>query len=995
MSDDESEAGPETGAEEPWTSDDSTSPPGGDTAELGSDDSFLRALVAAPSVDPAVLRPWPRPGDMLGHLRIDAVLGEGGMGVVYQAWDTRLSRPVALKFLKLWPAGATERRQVLSGLLEEGRRVAALDHRNIVTVYSADEIDGRLCLTMQALDGRTLAQRIKEGPLPADEAAALMLQAAQGLDHAHRLSTPIIHRDVKPSNLFLTDRGVLKILDFGIARFIDEETTGGDRGALVGTLPYVAPEVCAGQTADARSDLYSLGITWYELLTGAPPFKGSPSDVVWGHLHSAPPPPERPVPREAWAIVRRLLAKDPAERYPDAASLTAALRSAFPHLEGPAAPAGARPQASDNPYRGLAAFGPEHAERFFGREALVGRLVETLEGMRQGGEGAPPRVLPLVGPSGSGKSSVALAGLVPWLRGAEGGGARVVVLSPGAAPVASLAEALGPGAQPPLSRLSGAEAVAARLLAEGPGLALVVDQFEEVFTLCTHEAERRALVEGLLAACQAPGGPIAILTLRSDFLRHTQPFPILNQAIARTGVIIPVLDAAALEEAIARPASAVGWPLDPATVSLMVQQSSGREGALPLLQFTLWRVWEGMAEGRGAASTVAELGGVGGALATEAQRLFDTLPEERRGRARRLLLSLVEVGEEGEIARRRVPVSDLVHHGEEPEAVRQLLLAFSAPGARLITLSNPGGDVEHAEVSHEALFTHWDTFRQWLALERSSLRLALQLDEATREWDDAGRPDGLLWRPPKLDHLKEAEREGLIQLNSRQRAFADAAYDLEFTRSAELDLHAQRARELDRLRRLQQSQQIEISELRRLRWAVDPTHRVRSRMVWTAVVCSLGGLLPIFGGRLQAAGLLTVDHGLHVMGLVLVTVACAVGVIRLRRAGGALFNNALVAGVLIGVGVMYAWQLVMALIGAPMLYVYYGDMAITLHLFSSLGLTFDRRLLWAAPWYLAAVVLAGMAPQYVLELYGAANLLGGATATLAWQRRRGPVAGDG
>lgn len=267
----------------------------------------------------------PLSGRTISHFRIDEPLGGGGMGVVYQAEDTRLGRPVALKFLAPELVRDPESK---ARFLTEARAASALDHPNLCTILEVGESeDGLLFLAMPRYDGESLERRIARGPLPVEEALEIAAQVARGLAKAHQHG--IVHRDVKPGNLFVTRDGVVKILDFGIAKLTGE--AGPTRlGAALGTPSYMAPEQTRAEAAEARADVWSLGVVFYEMLTGRRPFVGGTGvAVVHAVLHDTPEPLARlrpEVPAELDRIVSRMLAKDPEKRYADAAEVLADLR---------------------------------------------------------------------------------------------------------------------------------------------------------------------------------------------------------------------------------------------------------------------------------------------------------------------------------------------------------------------------------------------------------------------------------------------------------------------------------------------------------------------------------------------------------------------------------------------------------------------------------------------------------------------------------------------
>ena len=272
------------------------------------------------AVGPATLS-----GRTISHFRIGKPLGSGGMGVVYEAEDIQLGRTVALKFLA---PELVRDRAAKARFLTEARAASALDHPNICAIHEVGESeDNLLFLAMPRYDGESLDRRIARGPLAVAAAIEIVVQAARGLAKAHEHG--IIHRDVKPGNLFVTRDGVVKILDFGIAKLAGEAGPTVS-GAVLGTPSYMAPEQTRGETVDARADVWSLGVILYEMLAGRRPFMGgSGVAVVHAVLHEIPKPlthlrPEVP----AWLdrILSRMLAKDPGQRYVDAAAVLTDLR---------------------------------------------------------------------------------------------------------------------------------------------------------------------------------------------------------------------------------------------------------------------------------------------------------------------------------------------------------------------------------------------------------------------------------------------------------------------------------------------------------------------------------------------------------------------------------------------------------------------------------------------------------------------------------------------
>ncbi len=258
-----------------------------------------------------------RTGATIAQFHVLRKIGEGGMGVVYEAEDTRLGRQVALKFL---PAALAANPQALARLAREARAASALNHPNICTIYSVQDAGDQPFIEMERLDGQTLRERIAGRPLAVEEIVSITLQILDGLEAAH--AKGIVHRDLTPGNIFCTARGIVKILDFGVAQL---DSTGDADGAVMGTAAYMSPEQVSGQAVDARSDLFSLGAVIYEMATGGAAFQGSAAGAIRDAILTTEPPPPRALNRRLPAaldrIVLKALRKDRASRYQHAAEL--------------------------------------------------------------------------------------------------------------------------------------------------------------------------------------------------------------------------------------------------------------------------------------------------------------------------------------------------------------------------------------------------------------------------------------------------------------------------------------------------------------------------------------------------------------------------------------------------------------------------------------------------------------------------------------------------
>ncbi|MCP4573675.1 MAG: protein kinase [bacterium] len=281
-------------------------------------------------------------GRTVSHYRIVSQLGAGGMGVVYEALDLKLDRTVALKFL---PPESTRDPQARIRFVNEARAASALDHPNICTVYEIDETeDGQSFIAMACYEGETLKDRIARGPLPLDQALDVAHRIAGGLAKAHERG--IVHRDIKPANIFLTGDGMVKVLDFGLAK-LSKETRVTQTGATLGTVDYMSPEQAQGGEADHRTDLWCLGAVLYEMVTGLPPFRGEEKQaVVFAILNEAPEPltaVRTGVPMDLERLVTRCLEKDPCARYQTAGDLVSDLRRVQGRFESASQPTVALP----------------------------------------------------------------------------------------------------------------------------------------------------------------------------------------------------------------------------------------------------------------------------------------------------------------------------------------------------------------------------------------------------------------------------------------------------------------------------------------------------------------------------------------------------------------------------------------------------------------------------------------------------------------------------
>lgn len=703
------------------------------------------------------------PGDVIDGYRVTKLVAEGAMGEVYLAVDEQLGRRVALKFVKaaaLDPKG-------LERFRDEARVTAQFNHPHIVTVYAAGAFEGRPFLALEYLDGQTLRERLEQGPLTVPEALRLGRAIAQALAEAHRRD--VIHADLKPENVLLPRDGRVRVVDFGLARLVGAEGT-----AASGTPAYMAPERWSARPPHASMDVWALGVLLHEAIQGERPLSEqalaqlvySPKPVTMGaRVQSAP----------CSALISECLRLDPNER-PTANDVLARIERLL---------AGRDVAEGRSPFRGLEAFCEVDAPDFHGRTQEIDAALEKLR---------TDALVPIVGPSGVGKSSFVFAGVVPRLR--EGGVWEIVSLRPGRRPWVSLAAALGcevtslettPGGlvaalrsrtSMPSLKAETSSSLANALHRVKTRLLLLIDQFEELVTL-SDEVERLSFLRALALAA-SPDEPWRVMvTVRSDFLGAFASAPELTSALKSVLVLRP-LSKASLQEAIAAPLQRVGYELDdPRLPEEIASELIGKPAALPLLQFACQALWER----RHAAFRLIlrreydAMGGAVGALATHAERLVsELLPQERR-LTRALMLRLINPDGTRRPRSRAELLEGTAGRGEatqqsgsEAAAVLDRLVTN-----RLVVSRRQDAGLEPLfELAHESLVSTWPQLARWLAETQEARALTEEIEQAALIWDKRGRRDDETWVNEALVDATRRVQKWNVSLNSTPRDFIAA-----------------------------------------------------------------------------------------------------------------------------------------------------------------------------------------------------------------------------
>ena len=684
-----------------------------------------------------------------GRYRLLRLLGRGGQGEVWHAFDIKLRVEVALKSLRPDLLRDDRARELLRREVRSARQVVS---PNVCRVFDLVVEDGHEMVSMEFVDGTTLADLLRErGPLDLSRAGEIAAQLLAGLEAIH--AAGLIHRDLKTENVMLTLSRRVVVMDFGIARNLREMQAD----TIAGTPGYMSPEQAAGFPLDARADVFSAAVVLAEMVSSPGGGTHDSRKQLWADLREDPPR----VPAGPWsAVLRRALCRSPEGRYPSAGALARALELEQ-HATG---------RAEQSPYPGLLPFTREDARFFFGRELEVESLLRQLR---------RPRLRGVIGPSGAGKSSFLRAGVLPALPA----GWSALTCTPTDRPFTALAQALA------AEMVGDSEAVPLLPRFEDPGTAillarrwrqrhehalLVVDQAEELFTLNGIDVQRR--FAELLGRFVLEADVHVLLSLRDDFLLQCQAFEDLRPIFSELMPLTPPLGAA-LRRALVQPALLSGYRFeDERLVDDMLRDVAQERGTLPLLAFAMARLWEhrdrehGLLTRRG----YEEIGGVAGALAQHAEATLETIGAVRVPMVREILRNLVSAAGTRAFQERDELLSAFADQRGEAEEVldrlveARLLTSFEAP-------SEEGGTRHRRlEIIHESLLAAWPRLARWRDQDAEGARLRDQLRQAAQLWDERGRPIELLWSGPSFAEYLVWKARYTGRLSAREQSFGRA-----------------------------------------------------------------------------------------------------------------------------------------------------------------------------------------------------------------------------
>lgn len=709
-------------------------------------------------------------GRPLRGYRLVEEAGIGAFAIVWRAIQPSVNREVAIKQIRSELASQPE---FIRRFEAEAHLVARIEHPHIVPLIDFWRDPDSAYLVMRWLSGGTLEQRLDDGPLPLAETLVLAHQIGGALSAAH--GHGIIHRDVKTGNILFDEAGHAFLGDFGIA-LAATESAGPEAALSPGSPAYSAPEQIRREPLGPEADVFSLGVVIFECLTGSLPV---------APLGSA-------LPTSVVGAVAKATAKDPADRFSSIDDFLDALEPATVVLneESPVFDG-----AVTNPYNGLQAFDDGDTDRFFGRERLVSELVA-----RFAGDQISSRCAIVVGPSGSGKSSVVKAGLVPAIRAGEVAGSDqwfTTTMVPGPDPFEALEVALlRIAVNPPASLLDqlrdGSRGIlrsVRRCLSADEGtVLLVIDQFEELFTGSDTETADQFL-EALAAAVAEPTSPLRLVaTLRADYYGRPLAHQTFASVLKQTSVDVTPLAPDELERAIVEPARRQGVVFESGLVARIAAEANGRPAPLPLLQYALGELFDRRNGNVLTSEAYDDVGGLSGALASRAEAVFASSDPGKRVALRRLFGRMVDPLANSADLRRRIPVADVDRDADATWVLSQL------GQARLVTFDRDVSSREPTvEVAHEALLREWPRLVDWLREDAALLRSVDELSRAATTWEVGGREASDLYRGGRLEAAVG------LSLTAWERL---RPLDVDFVSASQAAADAERSIEDGRLKRL-------------------------------------------------------------------------------------------------------------------------------------------------------------------------------------------------
>ena len=745
----------------------------------------------------------------VGRYEVRNEIGRGGFAVVVRAWDEELQSFVAIKILH---EALTDDEELMSRFLDEARLLRRIRSPHVVTVHDIGRLnDGCPYFVMDFADRGTLEPRLRkyqDSTAPDPQGIMALVDAlAASLSDLHEAG--VVHRDIKPANILfqLVRRGVsaddataastmsqvtlvgneerILVGDLGIAK--DLASRGGDATVVGGTPLYQAPEqgLTTAEITPAADIYAATAMLWHLVMGQRPP----PAESLEQELIKLP---------SAWHdVFERGMAFEPENRFHNIDAWCSAIHETLASDTPPTQSRSvtqAAPSAAACPYKGLAAYQIEDAQFFFGREVLIDDLVRRLQ---------THQVLTVGGPSGSGKSSLVRAGLIPAIRAGALQGReswQVALFTPGRDPMAELYfQVTGTPSRGGLTitfedlleRPTMARHLSWKDGVERP-LVLCIDQFEELFTLATAK-QRKNFIAAVSAMTDPADSKVRIvIAVRADFYGHCAQIPWLAEHITHNQILVGPMTDAELRRAIVEPARRSGLHVESSLVDAIIDEAGHEAGSLPLVAHALVETWSRRRDNVLTLQGFHEAGGVAGAISQTAEATFEQrFDDAERTATRRLFLRLVTSGSSASDTRRVIARSD-IEQDSQSEVMDRVVAGLTE--ARLLTV-----DDKTVQIAHEALLRTWPRLRGWIEESRDDLRLRQRISHAAAEWETVNRDPDLLYRgTPLLTALEWAEKNP-DQLDALGREFLDTSAEIRARAEARAAEREQRSRRLRRI----------------------------------------------------------------------------------------------------------------------------------------------------------------------------------------------------
>jgi DNA-binding SARP family transcriptional activator/WD40 repeat protein len=668
-------------------------------------------------------------------------LGDSAHGTVFRAYQASPGREVALRVI---PPAAANQPAFVKRFEASCQLLAEFTHPHIVGLYDYWRDPGGAYLAMPLMRGGTLERSLERSVWRPPAALHLLDQIGSALGYAHRRG--VTHGDVRASNVMLDEDGNGYLSDFVIG--------GGG----------MSPDQQAAQPIGPAADVCGLAVITCEMLTGT-----GPQHAVFTRVE---------LPPGFGALIQRATDPNQDRRFEQVSDYLRSLRQCFGSDVVSTVPARAVPDTR-NPFKGLRAFREIDSMDFFGRDDLLRELIERVSNNG---------VTAVVGPSGSGKSSLVKAGLLPDLRRRGLSAGRDLVIAemfPGAYPFEELESALMRVAvdRPAglLAELSaddrGLLRVVKRILPDdGTDLLLIIDQFEELFALTADESVRQAFLANLTTVASDERHRVrVVVTLRADFFDRPLSYPAFGELLRSSMTTVTLPGESSLAEAISEPARRVGLEIEPGLIPTILRDVADQPGALPLMQYALTELADHRNGNLLTIDTYRRTGGVVGALATRAEEIFSSLPAAGREAAREIFLRLVSVNDESDDTRRRVRRTELEGLGVDLRTLGSVIDAFGS--FRLLSFDHdPITRGPTVEVAHEALIRAWPRCRQWVDERRDDLRSERRLESVVTEWVLGDHDPNFLISGVRLERYEQWIGSSPVRLTADEREFIEASH---------------------------------------------------------------------------------------------------------------------------------------------------------------------------------------------------------------------------